>query len=303
MDLVKTLVLYMVMLVSSATDASPNITPIPKGAVLTTPTPYVTEAPKHTPPPSSAPTKAPPAVKKYPTLFVGEKGTNVRKLQEKLKELGYLEDKVDGAYGRNTQEAVKAFQKKHGLEVDGVAGNQTQTMLFENKNVVSPDQTLPPDIQTPVPSTVEVPVYYFDDESNKLLYSSTELCYGQMIIEQDSAKVPEGYTLVGPKMITVNVSNGKAKPETVIFRYQKPKATATPPPAISEYDVPVKYVLEDGTVLYTTSIQAKKGQNTRVYCDKTKVKDNYKLVSTSPISVRVTIDGTVSPKEVVFTFK
>jgi peptidoglycan hydrolase-like protein with peptidoglycan-binding domain len=98
MDLVKTLLVYMMVLVGSATQASPAVTPIPPDAVIT-PTPYVTATPAPTASPS--PTPAPTVNNKYTTLYVGDKGGNVRKLQTRLKELGYLTDKVDGAYGQS----------------------------------------------------------------------------------------------------------------------------------------------------------------------------------------------------------
>ena len=55
----------------------------------------------------------------------GSRGTEVRKIQEKLKRWGYYSGSVDGIYGSQTVSAVKSFQKKNGLTVDGIAGTQT----------------------------------------------------------------------------------------------------------------------------------------------------------------------------------
>lgn len=55
----------------------------------------------------------------------GSSGDEVRQIQEKLKRWGYYNGNVDGIYGSQTTEAVKAFQKKNGLTVDGIAGSQT----------------------------------------------------------------------------------------------------------------------------------------------------------------------------------
>ncbi|HBU11313.1 MAG TPA: hypothetical protein DEB31_00820, partial [Clostridiales bacterium] len=52
----------------------------------------------------------------------------VEALQQKLKELGYL-DKVTGYYGTDTVAAVEAFQENNDLEVDGIAGSGTQAKL------------------------------------------------------------------------------------------------------------------------------------------------------------------------------
>ena len=55
----------------------------------------------------------------------GSRGTEVRTIQEKLKRWGYYSGSVDGIYGSQTVSAVKSFQKKNGLTVDGIAETQT----------------------------------------------------------------------------------------------------------------------------------------------------------------------------------
>ena len=55
----------------------------------------------------------------------GSRGEEVRKIQTKLKNWGYYNGSVDGIYGWQTENAVKSFQKKNGLTVDGVAGTKT----------------------------------------------------------------------------------------------------------------------------------------------------------------------------------
>ena len=55
----------------------------------------------------------------------GSRGTEVKTIQEKLKRWGYYSGSVDGIYGSQTVSAVKKFQKKNGLTVDGIAGAQT----------------------------------------------------------------------------------------------------------------------------------------------------------------------------------
>jgi D-alanyl-D-alanine carboxypeptidase/Putative peptidoglycan binding domain len=59
-----------------------------------------------------------------PLLSIGNRGPEVRKLQEKLNERG-AGLVVDGVFGRNTQAAVMAFQAVNGLEVDGLVGKET----------------------------------------------------------------------------------------------------------------------------------------------------------------------------------
>lgn len=55
----------------------------------------------------------------------GSRGEEVRKIQEKLKRWGYYNGSVDGIYGSQTVSAVKKFQQKNGLTVDGIAGKNT----------------------------------------------------------------------------------------------------------------------------------------------------------------------------------
>lgn len=55
----------------------------------------------------------------------GSRGSEVRAIQTRLKNWGYYFGSVDGIYGAQTESAVKKFQKKHGLKVDGIAGKAT----------------------------------------------------------------------------------------------------------------------------------------------------------------------------------
>ena len=63
------------------------------------------------------------------TLKQGSSGSQVRTMQTKLKNWGYYKGTVDGIYGPKTKEAVKYFQRKNGLVVDGIAGNKTLKAL------------------------------------------------------------------------------------------------------------------------------------------------------------------------------
>lgn len=55
----------------------------------------------------------------------GSSGAMVTQIQTKLKSWGYYTGTVDGTYGSSTERAVRAFQQKNGLTVDGKAGDQT----------------------------------------------------------------------------------------------------------------------------------------------------------------------------------
>ena len=66
----------------------------------------------------------------YVTLSDGSEGEQVRRLQQRLKDLGYYTGSVDGRYGSGTQAAVMAFQLRNSLTVDGKAGPATQRLLY-----------------------------------------------------------------------------------------------------------------------------------------------------------------------------
>lgn len=59
----------------------------------------------------------------------GSSGSTVKQIQTKLKNWGYYSGSVDGVYGSATEQAVKSFQRKNGLTVDGKVGPQTQKAL------------------------------------------------------------------------------------------------------------------------------------------------------------------------------
>ena len=77
------------------------------------------------------PTPSPTPSTDKPTLRRGDKGAYVTLAQTELIQKGYScgSSGADGQFGKNTEAAVKAFQKDHGLTVDGVIGAQTWAAL------------------------------------------------------------------------------------------------------------------------------------------------------------------------------
>ena len=54
---------------------------------------------------------------------------DIRKLQERLTELGYSPGPVDGMWGKKTEAALKKFQEEHGLSVTGKFDTETTKKL------------------------------------------------------------------------------------------------------------------------------------------------------------------------------
>ena len=59
----------------------------------------------------------------------GDRGEDVRKVQQRLRQYGYMSAPADGVYGQATYDAVIWFQKKNGLKADGVVGPATAAAL------------------------------------------------------------------------------------------------------------------------------------------------------------------------------
>ncbi len=65
-------------------------------------------------------------------LVYGMESEEVRELQKRLKELGYLTTEPDGKYGGDTVAAVKRFQLRSGLISDGYLGATTKATLLSD---------------------------------------------------------------------------------------------------------------------------------------------------------------------------
>ncbi len=293
MDLVKTVLLYMMMLVGTATGVSPNVTPMPANA-LPTPTPYVTQAP--TAVPTARPTAAPRATR-YTTLYVGDKGNAVRALQNRLQELGYLRTSPDGSYGAQTKTAVENFQRANGLKVDGIAGRNTQQVLFESPDVIYANAataipTMPPVTATPV-APARVVIQYLDAGTNRLLAQDIAQCYGDTYLYADATKVPASYRLVSNSYVFVSVRNSQASPSTVTFRYQA-GATAAPATGVS---VPVYYL--DANNLIVARETRTLYQTGAVTADTSLIPAGYSLSGSSVVYVTIQ-SGAASPNPIIF---
>mgnify|MGYP002622487608 CR=1 FL=1 len=67
------------------------------------------------------------------SLYIGSEGEEVQLYQDRLYLLGYLTTKPDGKYGSDTVTAVKRFQERNGLVVDGYLGPSTKRLLTSNE--------------------------------------------------------------------------------------------------------------------------------------------------------------------------
>lgn len=63
------------------------------------------------------------------TCGPGDSGSAVKKVQQRLKKLGYYSGSIDGDYGNGTKTAVKNFQKRNGLNANGKVNSKTLAKL------------------------------------------------------------------------------------------------------------------------------------------------------------------------------
>lgn len=70
--------------------------------------------------------------------YYGSKGKEVTEIQKRLKAWGYYKGAIDGKYGYQTYQAVRYFQSKNGLKVDGIAGKATLYALGLPTGTASP---------------------------------------------------------------------------------------------------------------------------------------------------------------------
>jgi N-acetylmuramoyl-L-alanine amidase len=112
-------------LLPASNTASAPVTPSPRPSVTpapATPSPSVTPAPVTPPQPTTV---------DFPVLRSGLRGAAVSTLQQRLRRLGFFDGAVDGVFGGETEDAVKAAQQNLGLEADGVVGAATWDALLQ----------------------------------------------------------------------------------------------------------------------------------------------------------------------------
>lgn len=141
--------------------------------------------------------------------------------------------------------------------------------------------------------TATVPVYYQDTSGNLLKSVYVQAGFGTSAIYANDANVPAGYSLTGSRTASVNVAaNGVATPSSVMFIY-RPNVTAV---------VPVNYVAENGTTLYTENVTLGYG-NSALSANDARVPAGYALVSARSVAVTVDQNGTASPNSVSFIYR
>jgi peptidoglycan hydrolase-like protein with peptidoglycan-binding domain len=132
-SMIKRTILLLLVVVFVVAAYSPS-------AFCTSPSPSPTdsEAPTATPEGSPEPTDST-APTETPSGFpikLDSRGTNVIRVQMRLRDLGYFNYRPTGKYFNMTQKAVKDFQQSNGLDPDGRVGEMTYQKLFTTEGLV-----------------------------------------------------------------------------------------------------------------------------------------------------------------------
>lgn len=160
----------------------------------------------------------------YVTLEKGDSGSDVLKMQQALTKLGYTVS-CDGEFGTETRNTVKMFQRDNDLTVDGKAGNETLTLLFNLAE--SAAQPAPaPEEEKPADSSVQATVYCADGGKLNLRKRAST---SATVLEQ----IPTGEVLTiyekGSKWCYTNYGGEWGYVMTSFLRFEE--TTVTPPAA------------------------------------------------------------------------
>lgn len=74
----------------------------------------------------------------------GSRGSEVKRIQHRLADLGHYRGPLDGIFGGGTEAAVRSFQRAEDLHLDGVVGPETWRALFDEEEVPEPGITTEP---------------------------------------------------------------------------------------------------------------------------------------------------------------
>jgi hypothetical protein len=69
---------------------------------------------------------------------LGSHGPEAKRIQQRLQSLGLYRGPIDGDFGGGTESAVKQFQRREGIEADGVVGTATWDRLFPQEPIADP---------------------------------------------------------------------------------------------------------------------------------------------------------------------
>ncbi|WP_280771887.1 peptidoglycan-binding protein [Salipaludibacillus daqingensis] len=119
-------------------------------------------------------------------LSIGDEGKKVKEVQSVLHDGGYYLSTIDGVFGPKTKKAIYDYQKKHGLQIDGIVGKETISTLIGTKTKAKNDlhvmltsqHVLPPVFQTGTHLSNDLTSPFMKDQSDSKEEAVNYLQYG-----------------------------------------------------------------------------------------------------------------------------
>ena len=185
-----------------------------------------TPVPSPTPKPTATP---------FTSLKLGSTGQDVRNVQQKLKQLGFLKGNVDGDFGKATEEAVKAFQKQYGLEVDGKVGANTLAKLQTARATMRPAVTATPKkTATPKPNYNSNTYLRNGDSSSQVRSMQTRLIELGYLMGKATANFDNATEagVIAFQRRNTSYADGVAGPETLKALYSSSASKTSSPSGI-----------------------------------------------------------------------
>lgn len=171
----------------------------------------------------------------FTSLKLGSSGQDVRSVQQKLKQLGFLKGTVDGDFGKATEEAVKKFQKQYGLEVDGKVGANTLAKLQTARATMKPAVTATPKkTATPKPNYNSNTYLRNGDESSQVRSMQNRLIELGYLVGKATAKFDNGTeaAVIAFQRRNTKYADGVAGPETLKALYSSSASKTSSPSGI-----------------------------------------------------------------------
>lgn len=140
-------------------------------------------------------------------ISIGMSGDDITLLQEKLKDLGFFKERIDGYFGQNTLVAVTSLQRSLGIKPDGVVGTQTWSQII---NYGIPRKKSLVQTPSPIIDTREMPF------NSSYVGSDGLIIYDCLLSDDEYVKIETQKTT-----IWLHHSGGSSRPDWTINGWEK----------------------------------------------------------------------------------